>query len=69
LPAARDKKVFANSSLSIGLAKKKPCPSTSFGPYPLTLVADWMAARLAGDPLKSERWFVTASGAVNKTPI
>ncbi len=45
------------------------CPSTSLGPYPPTLVADWMAARLAGEPLASERWFVTSSGTVIKSPL
>ena len=45
------------------------CPSTSLGPYPPTLVADWMADRLAGEPLISERWLVTPSGAVIKSPL
>jgi hypothetical protein len=34
-----------------------------------TLVADWMAARLAGEPMTSERWFVDAGGRVNKTAL
>ena len=33
------------------------------------LVADWMADRLAGKPFASERWYVTASGQINKTPF
>lgn len=44
-------------------------PSTALGPYPLTMVADWMVARLAGKPLASERWYVRADGSVEKTPL
>lgn len=43
-------------------------PSTNLGPAPPVLVADWMAARLAGRPFASERWFVQANGQVVKTP-
>jgi hypothetical protein len=42
-------------------------PSAALGPYPPILIADWMMARLAGKPFPSERWYVTASGQVNKT--
>jgi len=28
-----------------------------------------MAARLAGEPMASERWFVDAGGRVNKTAL
>jgi hypothetical protein len=45
------------------------CPSVNMGPHPPTLVADWMAARLAGKPMPSERWFVENSGNVVKTPL
>ncbi|MFN8704547.1 MAG: alpha/beta hydrolase family protein [Rhodospirillales bacterium] len=44
-------------------------PSANLGPYPTTLVADWMAARLAGKPITSERWYVHKDGKVTKTPI
>lgn len=44
-------------------------PSTNLGPTPPVLVADWMAARLAGKPFPSERWFVESSGRVVKTPL
>jgi dienelactone hydrolase len=44
-------------------------PSTSLGPSAPTLIADWMAARLAGKPFKTERWFVDAGGNVKKTPL
>jgi dienelactone hydrolase len=42
-------------------------PAVNLGPYPPILVADWMAARLAGKPFASERWFVTGTGQINKT--
>jgi dienelactone hydrolase len=42
--------------------------SVALGPNPPTLIADWMLARLAGKPFASERWYVTATGQVNKTP-
>ena len=44
-------------------------PATNLGPYPPTLMADWMAARLAGTALPSEHWYVDASGGVTKTPL
>jgi hypothetical protein len=31
-------------------------------------LADWLADRLAGKPFISERWYVTGSGEINKTP-
>jgi hypothetical protein len=33
------------------------------------LIADWMAARLAGKPLASERWLVQPTGQIVKTPL
>ena len=44
-------------------------PSANLGPFPPILVADWMADRLAGKPFPSERWYVTSSGQINKTPL
>jgi dienelactone hydrolase len=44
-------------------------PSSALGPYWPSLMADWMAARLGGQPLGNERWFVTASGEVQRTPL
>ncbi len=44
-------------------------PAASNGPHPQSLMADWMAARLAGEPMESERWFVESSGKVAKTPF
>ncbi len=43
-------------------------PSTNLGPTPAVLVADWVQARLADKPFASERWYVRASGQIDKTP-
>jgi hypothetical protein len=55
--------VYQDSRHSVGNV-----PATNLGPFPPTLIADWMAARLAGKPFPSERWYVDATGRVNKTP-
>lgn len=44
-------------------------PAANLSPFPATLMADWMTARLAGKPFANERWFVEASGRVAKTPL
>jgi fermentation-respiration switch protein FrsA (DUF1100 family) len=44
-------------------------PATNLGPYPPTLMADWMAARLAGKTFPSERWYVDAGGRMTKTAL
>ena len=44
-------------------------PSVTLGPHPSMYIADWMAARLAGKPLTSERWYVETSGRIVKTPL
>jgi hypothetical protein len=44
-------------------------PAANLGPFPPTLVADWLTARLNGKPTNSERWFVDATGRIVKTPI
>ena len=43
--------------------------SVNLGPYPPTMVADWMIERFAGKPFASERWYVEGSGNVVKTPL
>jgi dienelactone hydrolase len=43
--------------------------SANIGPFPPILVADWMMDRLAGKPLISEHWYVTASGEIHKKPL
>lgn len=55
--------VYQDSRHSVGNV-----PSANLGPFPAILVADWMAARLAGQPFASERWYVEASGRVVRTP-
>ena len=42
-------------------------PAVNLGPFPPILMADWTAARLAGKPFPSERWYVTGTGQINKT--
>jgi dienelactone hydrolase len=44
-------------------------PSTNLGPYFPVFMADWTAARLAGKPMASERWFIRGSGEIQKTPL
>ncbi|HYS47389.1 MAG TPA: alpha/beta hydrolase [Xanthobacteraceae bacterium] len=56
--------VYQESRHSVGNV-----PSANLGPFPPILVADWMADRLAGKPFPSERWYVTSSGQINKTPL
>ena len=43
--------------------------ATNLGPYPPTLMADWMAASLADATFPSERWYVDSGGRVTKTPL
>ena len=56
--------VYQDSRHSVG-----GVPAANLGPYPAGLVADWMAARFAGKPFPSERWYVDAGGRVSKTPL
>jgi dipeptidyl aminopeptidase/acylaminoacyl peptidase len=56
--------VYQDSRHSVGNV-----PSANLGPFPPILVADWMADRLAGKPFASERWYVTASGQIDKTAL
>jgi dienelactone hydrolase len=64
MKAPRQLVIYQDSRHAIG-----GVPAATLGPYLPTLVADWMAARFAGTPLKSERWFVDATGRVAKTAI
>ena len=43
--------IYADSRHSVG-----GVPAANLGPFPPVLIADWMAARLAGKPITSERW-------------
>jgi len=56
--------VYQDSRHSVG-----GVPSANLGPFPPVLAADWMAKRLSGDTLQSERWYVDAAGRVNKTAL
>ncbi len=44
-------------------------PSTTLGPTPPVMIADWVSARLAGKPFPSERWLVQTNGQVVRTPL
>jgi len=56
--------VYQDSRHSVGNV-----PATNLGPFPPVLMADWMAATLAGKPFPSEKWYVESSGRVVKTPL
>ncbi|HKX07187.1 MAG TPA: alpha/beta hydrolase [Stellaceae bacterium] len=64
LPGPKRLVVYQDSRHAVG-----GVPATNFGPYPPTLMADWMAARLVGVSFPSERWYVDAGGRITKTPI
>ena len=55
--------VYQESRHSVGNV-----PAANLGPFPPILLADWLADRLAGKAFVSERWYVTGSGEINKTP-
>ncbi len=44
-------------------------PAANLGPFPFTLVADWMVERFAGKPFPSERWFVKSNGEIAKVAL
>lgn len=54
--------VYQESKHSVGFV-----PSTNLGPNPYSTMAEWMAERVAGAPLTSERWYVDGAGNVNRT--
>ena len=54
--------VYQESRHSVGNV-----PAANLGPFPPILLADWLADRVAGKPLVSERWFVAGSGEITKT--
>jgi dienelactone hydrolase len=56
--------IYAESRHAVG-----GVPSTNLGPFPPTLIADWLTARLAAKPLVSERWYVDPTGRITKTPL
>jgi dienelactone hydrolase len=56
--------IYADSRHSVGNV-----PAANLGPFPATLVADWLVARLVGKPFASERWLVEPTGRVVKTTL
>jgi len=56
--------IYADSRHSVGNV-----PSANLGPFPFTLMADWVVARLNGKSFKSERWFVDATGRIATTAL
>ena len=56
--------VYADSRHSVGNV-----PAANLGPFPPTLVADWLVSRLNGKPFKSERWFVEPTGRIATTAL
>ncbi len=44
-------------------------PAVANGPEPRIYQAEWIARRFAGKPMSSERWFVEASGKVDKSTL
>ena len=56
--------IYADSRHSVGNV-----PAANLGPFPPTLVADWLMARLNGKPLRSERWLVESTGRVVKSTL
>jgi dienelactone hydrolase len=63
LKGAKRLVVYQESRHSVGNV-----PAANLGPTPPILAADFIAQRLAGKPLVSEKWFVTSGGQINKTP-
>lgn len=55
--------VYAGANHSV-----REAPSAELGESRETLVYDWLRARVDGQPMKSERWFVDGSGRVEITP-
>jgi len=54
--------IYQDSRHSVGNV-----PAAYLGPNPGNMVAEWMQSQLHGNPLTSERWFVTSTGSINKT--
>jgi dienelactone hydrolase len=53
--------VYQESRHAVGFV-----PSANLGPYPPTLLADWMIDRLAGKPFDSEKWYIQSNGVIVK---
>ena len=64
LGGPKDLVIYEDSRHSVG-----GVASTANGPEPRLTGVEWLMARLAGKPVRNERWWVEPSGKVNKTPI
>jgi dienelactone hydrolase len=64
MTAPRQLVIYADSRHSVG-----GVPAANLGPFPPSLLADWLAARIAGKPFANERWFVESSGRVDRTAV
>jgi len=64
IPAPKRFVIYQDARHAIGATA-----SVNLGPYPPTMVADWMLERFADKPMASERWYVEGSGTVAKTPL
>jgi dienelactone hydrolase len=64
IQAPKQMVVYQESRHSVGNV-----PAANLGPHPQILVADWLAARVAGKSFKSESWFVRSNGQIDKTPL
>ncbi len=62
--APRQLMIYQDSRHAIGTV-----PSSNLGPFATGYAADWMAARLQGTPFESERWFIEASGRIDKRSL
>src|SRR5262245_15803087 len=56
--------VYQDSRHSVGNV-----PAANLGPFPPTLIADWMTATLNGAGFPSEKWYVESTGRIVKTPL
>src|SRR5438270_2565664 len=56
--------IYADSRHSVGNV-----PAANLGPFPPALVADWLVARLNGQPVKSEPWYVEPTGRIAKAAL
>ena len=56
--------IYADSRHSVGNV-----PAANLGPFPSTLLADWLVTRLNGKPFDSERWYVEPTGRIVKTAL
>ena len=64
LPGPKRLVVYQDSRHSVGNV-----PATNLGPFPPTLMADWMAATLDGKAFANEKWYVEATGRIVKTAL